>query len=434
MAVDDDLSQLPPGVSVVVPVYNSERTLETLAARVEAVMVGGGDGRIKEGAADPAGNRGSGAFEIVMVNDASRDGSWAVIEMLAGRHAFVRGINLMRNAGQHNALLCGIRSARFDRIVTIDDDLQNPPEEIWRLLDRLDGVGSGPGGGRGGDGDGDSRGIEGGAGRGDRGSGRGGDGRNSLERVDVVYGRPEKQRHGLLRDLASQITKLMLQRAMGAQTARNISAFRALRTEVRRAFAGYANPYVSIDVLLTWGTMRFAAIPVRHEARAVGASNYTVGKLIVHAMNMVTGFSTWPLRLANMIGFLFTLFGFGVLGFVLLRYMIQGSSVQGFAFLASIIAIFAGAQLFALGIMGEYLARVHVRTLDRPAYTVRGIAGQVGGITTEGYRVEITTEGTEGTENTGGHRGEITAEAQRAQSGLVEGLRDGDVKREDVRP
>ena len=104
----------------------------------------------------------------------------------------------------------------------------------------------------------------------------------------------------------------------------------------------------------------------------MGASNYTFRKLATHALNMVTGFSTLPLQIASLIGFLFTLFGFGVLVLVLATYIANGgSSVPGFAFLASIIAIFSGAQLFALGIMGEYLARMHFRSMDRPTYIVR---------------------------------------------------------------
>jgi undecaprenyl-phosphate 4-deoxy-4-formamido-L-arabinose transferase len=235
---------------------------------------------------------------------------------------------MLRNYGQHNALLCGIRNAKFDVMVTIDDDLQNPPEEVPRLLAKLD------------------------------------------EGYDVVYGTPKKQEHGLLRDLASTLTKVTLQGVMGADTARNVSAFRALRGSLRPAFADYRSPLVSIDVLLTWGTRRFAAIPARSDPRTIGQSNYTLGKLFAHAMNMMTGFSTLPLQFASFIGFALALFGVGVLAWVLGRYFLHGSSVQGFPFLASVIAIFGGAQLCALGIIGEYLARIHLRTMDRPCYTV----------------------------------------------------------------
>jgi undecaprenyl-phosphate 4-deoxy-4-formamido-L-arabinose transferase len=302
-------------VSIVVPVYNSEASLPLLVERLQPVLA-------------------VYTSEIILVNDDSRDHSWDVIQKLAADQPNVRGINLMRNYGQHSALLCGIRAARYEVIVTIDDDLQNPPEEIPRLLTKLD------------------------------------------EGYDVVYGTPQHEQHGLWRDLASQITKLALQSAMGAKTARSVSAFRAFRTPVRDAFAQFQGPYVSIDVLLTWGTSRFAAIPVEHHSRELGRSNYTFRKLVTHAINMATGFSTLPLQLASLIGFALTLFGIGVLIYVLgVRYLILGSSLPGFPFLASLISIFSGAQLFALGIIGEYLARMHFRLMDRPSYNIRSTTG-----------------------------------------------------------
>ncbi len=153
--------------------------------------------------------------------------------------------------------------------------------------------------------------------------------------------------------------------------ARQVSAFRVFRAEVANAFDHYDGAFVSIDVLLTWGTNRFAATPVRHEPRSQGTSEYTFRKLVTHAMNMMTGFSTKPLQIASLVGFFFTLFGFGVLIYVLVRYFLQGTPVPGFPFLASIVALFSGAQLFALGIMGEYLARMHFRSMQKPPYVVR---------------------------------------------------------------
>jgi undecaprenyl-phosphate 4-deoxy-4-formamido-L-arabinose transferase len=174
------------------------------------------------------------------------------------------------------------------------------------------------------------------------------------------------------------MTKLALQGAMGAATARQISAFRAFRTELRAAFDGYQSTFVSIDVLLTWGTTRFAAVGIRHAPRRIGKSNYTARKLMRHALDMMTGFSVAPLQLASLIGFCFTLFGCLVLVYVIGRYVIEGGSVPGFPFLASLIAIFSGAQLFALGVIGEYLARMHFRTMSRPPYVVRRHSGSSG--------------------------------------------------------
>lgn len=299
-------------LSVIVPVYNSEQSLVPLIQRLSQVLPTLAD-----------------TYEVILVNDGSRDKSWLVIGSLVSQYSFVWGINMMRNYGQHNALLCGIRQAKGDIIVTMDDDLQHPPEEISKLLNKL------------------------------------------AEGYDVVYGTPHQEGHGFLRDLASQITKLALQSAMGAETARQVSAFRAFHTIVRQSFATYHVPLVSIDVLLTWGTTRFTSVAVREDPRILGVSNYTFRKLVTHALNMMTGFSILPLQIASWIGISLALFSVVVLVYVVGRYLLEGTPVPGFSFLASIIGLFSGAQLLALGIIGEYLGRMHLRLQDRPTYVVR---------------------------------------------------------------
>jgi undecaprenyl-phosphate 4-deoxy-4-formamido-L-arabinose transferase len=240
----------------------------------------------------------------------------------------------MRNYGQHNALLCGIRSARYDLTVTLDDDLQQPPEEIPRLVEMLE--------------------------------------RNG---ADVVYGAPATEHHDAFRNVASRLMKLVMKRALGADIAPIVSTFRAFRTGLRTAFERNQNPQANVDVLLTWATSRFAAVTVPGAPREAGRSSYSFRSLVRHTFNMVTGFSVLPLQIATLVGFACMLFGVGVLFFVLIRYLVEGSSVPGFPFLASIVAIFSGAQLFALGIMGEYLGRMHLRTMERPPYAVRQRAG-----------------------------------------------------------
>jgi undecaprenyl-phosphate 4-deoxy-4-formamido-L-arabinose transferase len=158
---------------------------------------------------------------------------------------------------------------------------------------------------------------------------------------------------------------------MRVDTIVDISAFRAFRTDLRRAFAAYNSPEVIIDVLLSWGTSSFASVKCEHLPRTIGRSNYTLPRLFNSAMFMLTGYSTAPLRLASSVGFLFTLFGLVLLAYVIGRYFISGTSVPGFPFLASAIAIFSGAQLFALGIIGEYLARIFNRSVERPVYVVK---------------------------------------------------------------
>jgi undecaprenyl-phosphate 4-deoxy-4-formamido-L-arabinose transferase len=161
---------------------------------------------------------------------------------------------------------------------------------------------------------------------------------------------------------------------MGVETAGIGSSFRVFHTRLRDAFAEFHGPFVSIDVLLAWGTMRFTSVVVHHAARSHGRSSYSPARLLSHCFDVITGFSTLPLRLASWTGFFFTVFGIVVLIYVVGAFLILGYSVPGFPFLASIIAIFAGAQLFALGIIGEYIARMHFRLMDRPTYVVRQTA------------------------------------------------------------
>ncbi len=301
-----------PSISVVIPVYRSERSIAPLVEQLAKTLP-----------------RLTGDFEVILVEDDGGDGSWDVVEQLARNYEWARGFKLMRNYGQHSALLCGIRAARCDVIVTMDDDLQHPVEKIADLVELV------------------------------------------TKDYDVAYGTPLKQRHTVLRNFASLMTKWALQGAMGAETARSISAFRAFKASLRDAFADYRGPLVNIDVLLTWGTSRFVAIPTPHAPRAIGESNYTFAKLVTHTFNMVTGFSTLPLRFASAVGLVMTVFGTAMLAYIIFSQVFAFQfQVPGFTFTASLISIFAGAQMFTLGVIGEYLARMHLRVMDKPAYIV----------------------------------------------------------------
>lgn len=304
-------------ISVVIPVYQSEETLNLLYRRLIKVL-----------------NSQTNKLEIIFVDDGSYDNSWHSICELAQSDSRVYGIQHGRNYGQHNALLTGIRAAKNEIIVTLDDDLQNPPEELPKMLEAL------------------------------------------KNEYDVVYGTPRKGQHSFFRNCASHCTKMILQRFMGAEIAINVSTFRVFRSFLREVFLNYDGSYVSVDVLLTWGTTRFTSVTVDHKERLCGTSNYTIGKLVTHAVNMITGFSILPLRLTSIVGLIFTLFGFGVLLYVLTGYFLHGSTVSGFAFLASMGAIFSGTQMFALGVMGEYLARIHLNNMNKPSGIIRQRVGE----------------------------------------------------------
>src|SRR5712692_2481136 len=179
--------------SIVIPVYNSENSLSLLVTELESIL--------------PSFSM---AYEVILVNDGSRDASWEVIVRLAAQYPWITGINMMRNYGQHNALLCGIRTARYPITITMDDDLQHPPAEIPKLLAKL------------------------------------------AEGHDMVYGTAPKLPHAVWRNLLSRLTKSFLAATTGIPTIRYMDAYRAFRTDVRDAFAHYASPHLQLDALLTW--------------------------------------------------------------------------------------------------------------------------------------------------------------------------------------
>jgi len=301
-------------LSIVVPVYRGEKLIEPLVERLSKALPGFSE-----------------KYEIILVNDGSPDGSWAVIEQLVQKYQSVRGIRLMRNFGQQNALLCGIRAARFEVTIAMDQDLQHPPEDIPLLLAELE------------------------------------------KGYDVVYGTPKKLPNGFVRNLLTASIKRILANIMGMPFIRHISAYCAFRTHLREAFENFQGSFPNLEVLLSWGTARFTSVSVNiAEAQD---SNYNFKSLVKMAMLILIGFSTKPLRLASWIGFVMTTFGIGIFIYVLVTYFAAGS-LPGFPFLASIIALFSGAQLFALGIFGEYLALMFDRSMDRPPYVIHQSVGR----------------------------------------------------------
>jgi glycosyltransferase involved in cell wall biosynthesis len=301
-------------LSIVVPVYKGENLIESLVAQLSQTL-------------PTFANQ----YEIILINDGSPDNSWPLIQRLTDRYKWVRGICMMRNYGQHNATLCGVRLARYEIVVTMDQDLQHPPEEIPRLLAKLE------------------------------------------EGYDVVYGAPRKLPQGFWRNLMTALIKWILAKVIGLASVRNVSAFRVFRTNLRDAFANFQNPSLILDVLLSWGTTRFTSVEVN--IAQAERTNYSFKMLARAATLILIGYSTLPLRFASWVGFAMTLFGLGVFVYVLIIYFTVGS-LPGFPFLASIIALFSGAQLFGLGIFGEYLARMFDRSMDKPSYVIRETAGK----------------------------------------------------------
>lgn len=298
------------GLSVVIPVYKSEKILPILIEKLAEILP---DLEMD--------------YEVILVNDGSADGSWQKILELSEKYAWVVGVNMMRNYGQHNATLSGIREAQYEIIVTMDDDLQSPPAEIPKLLDKLE------------------------------------------EGYDVVYGVARRRGQVWWKSWSASFVKRAIAFVMGVRNVQDIGAFRAFRTELRQSFDNFKGSDVLVDVLLSWGTTNFASVEVDETTREIGKSHYSFFKLIKVTLLVLTSYTTIPLRFASILGLLFTLIGFGVFIYILVVYFTVGS-VPGFPFLVSVVTIFSGAQLFSLGIIGEYLARIFERTGGRPAYTI----------------------------------------------------------------
>lgn len=297
-------------ISVVVPVYRNATGLAELNRRLTDALV-------------------DFDYEVILVDDGSGDDTWASIQGIVQANQLVTGIRLGRNSGQHSALLAGVRAATKSIIVTIDDDLQNPPEEIPTLVEAL----------------------------------------NSLD-VDVVYGVPEHAEHAGWRRGSSWLVRRTMRTVLGVLEAIHMSSFRAFKTDLRQAFARPVGPGVSLDALLAWATSRFAAVPVKHDARQYGVSQYTPTRLARFAIDALSGYTTLPLRVVSSLGFLTALGGLVLMAIFVLIPVVRGISPQGFPFLASTIILFSGLQLVTLGVIGEYLARMHFRIMNRPEYVI----------------------------------------------------------------
>jgi undecaprenyl-phosphate 4-deoxy-4-formamido-L-arabinose transferase len=268
-------------------------------------------------------------FEIIFVVDGSPDDTWDYVSEVCKANKNAHGIRLMRNFGQHAALLAGIRKATGDVIVTMDDDFQHDPSDIPKLVSAL------------------------------------------TSEYDLIYGVSSVEEHSFFRNIASRTYKWVSEHFLGSQNARNITAFRAFRRELASGFDQTEDPFAPIDVLLSWTTTRIGKEKVQMREREDGVSGYTFRKLISHAINDVTGYSTKPLRIVTTLGLVVFGISFLLLIGLIVNYLTGKILVAGYASLAIMIALFSGAQLLSLGIIGEYLGRIHKKNMGMPRYVIR---------------------------------------------------------------
>ena len=323
----DDASDAPTvDVSVVIPVFRSEESLEPLLERLFATLEARTD-----------------RFEVICVDDDSPDRSWAVLTRLRGQYGHrLVGIRLMRNFGQHNATMCGLRHAHGRVVVTMDDDLQHRPEDLPRLLDHLE-----------------------------------------AEGLDVVYGTHTQRWHSTFRNFGSWVVNQVFRRVFSLPF--NFSSFRAVRRPVASSIIRYDLNYTFIDGLLAWTTTRIGDTTVVHEPRRTGESGYGFSTLLVLALNLATNFSLLPLQIASLVGLLTAMGGLAGGGVFVVLYFLGGIEVPGFASTITAVFVLGGIQLLALGTIGEYLGRLHINFNRKPQFLVREVVGaEPSGTRTDG--------------------------------------------------
>lgn len=298
--------------SVVIPVYGGGSQLTELISRLDFAFQ----------------SRGLLRPEVILVDDCGPGDAWALIDEIACCRPMTQGIRLMRNFGQHNALMCGFHHATGDMIVTIDDDLQHEPESIPSLIKHL-----------------------------------------LSTKVDLVYGVYDSKKHAEGRNIGSWLVtrfyRLVFRMPVTA------TSFRAIRRELVNSILRYDLNFTYIDGLLAWNTQRIEMVTVPHHARRDGRSGYTLSKLLALAMNVFTNFSLLPLQLVSFLGLIAAAGGLAMGFYYLLAALFAKIEVPGYASLITAVLVLGGLQLLSLGIMGEYLGRLHLNVNRKPQYTVR---------------------------------------------------------------
>jgi undecaprenyl-phosphate 4-deoxy-4-formamido-L-arabinose transferase len=316
MADQDTARQAePPLLSIVVPVYRSEATLGQLHQRVSQSL-------------DAAGI----SFELIFVEDCGGDGAWSVIESLIAGDPRVKGIQFTRNFGQHAATICGLSRSHGTWAVTLDDDLEHPPEKIPALLE------------------------------------------HAAQGHDIVYGIYPTRSHRWWRNLTSRIGKVLFKIAIPSLSDKYTS-FRLIRGDIARGITVFDSPFPFVDGYLAWLTNRVGSVEVPHLARQSGASNYNFRKLLAHTFNIFVTFSDLPLRLASWLGIATFLFSLVLIAYVLYGRITGLIEVSGFASIMAALAFFGGIQLLVLGVFGEYLGRMNFKSSRKPLFLVREAAG-----------------------------------------------------------
>lgn len=301
-------------VSVVVPVYRSQATLHELHQRLSQALSETGLG-----------------YEIILVDDASPDDSWSIMKELRQTDERVKIIQHMRNFGQHQALLCGMAHSCGEIIITMDDDLQHPPEEIPKLLNAL----------------------------------------QEDDEIDAVLGAYNVKRHNVFRNLATGLLVSITNWVFQNDRSLPITSFRAIRWAVVEQMLLDQSIYPRINFMLLGITNRIQGVPVRHEPRKHGNSTYSLRRLTSDAMTNILSNSSLPLQLISYIGFASSILSFLLAIYYLYRYFSGGILVAGWTTLVLLTLFTSGMMLFSFGVVGEYLIRILKEVRKPPRYIIR---------------------------------------------------------------
>lgn len=301
--------------SVVVPVYNSEHTLNELYTRIEKVF--------REEIQRP--------FELILVDDGSKDHSFQVMTNLREKDHCVKIIQMARNFGQHPALLCGFSHATGDFIITMDDDLQHPPEELPKMISVMD----------------------------------------QRDDVDVIIASYEGRKHNPIRKLGTKVSVWATSKMLGKDPELQITSFRLIRRFLVEAMLKTNTYLPQIGNLLVLSSNRIINVPVRHDARAYGKSGYSFRRLLKDLIYDITAHSAFPLIMVRNLGILSFLVSCGLGLFYLIRYFIYGTSVEGWTSLMLVLLAFFGITLLSIGIMGIYLMNILNESKKMPHYVIR---------------------------------------------------------------
>ena len=305
----------PPryALSIVIPVYNGAASIAELVGALEALEIPGG-------------------HEIVLVNDGSPDNSLAVCRALVGA---ARGpitlVDLARNYGEHNAVMAGLRHASGAHVITMDDDLQNPPEEVARLLAYAQNTGH-----------------------------------------EVIYTYYDEKQHAFWRNLGSRFTNWVAGFVLDKPKGFYLSSFRCMSAFVVREITRYEGPFPYVDGLILQVTQNIDRLLVRHLPRAVGRSNYTMRRLLRLWLSMFVNFSVMPLRLSTLTGFALSLIG-AIGSIVAITEALFFSPPAGWASLMAAVLLLSGVQLLILGIVGEYLGRLYLTANRKPQSVIKTV-------------------------------------------------------------